>query len=472
MALDPKGAALGLHRFGFGPRAGSIAATAADPRGALVADIERPGATGITDTGLLTTQAGTRAVYESDAERFAREKLARRRGEAVPVEGMATPAAAGTSDMAIPMGVADPESLRHRLHLDEARARFDAAIDADVGFAERLVWFWSNHFCINTDVPVMAGAYEREAIRPQALGRFADLLLAVESHSAILLYLDNVQSVGPGSVGGINGDRGLNENLAREILELHTLGVRSVYTQADVVALANVLTGWTVVPVEAHPDHGGEFMFHRLLHEPGAQTVVGRIYADTGVEQGRAVLADLARHAATARHVATRLARHFVADVPPPALVERLARRFLDTDGDLKEVAKSLVLAPEAWGPEPQKIKRPGEWLVAALRAIGASDDIRHIAAAQAQLGEPLWRPPAANGFPDDNAAWIDGLSQRLDVANALVRRLSVDPDPGMVADAALGPLLCADTRRAMAQAESRAEALTILLMAPEFQKR
>ena len=221
-------------------------------------------------------------------------------------------------------------------------ARTDAAIDADIGFVERLVWFWSNHFCVNADATVMAGGYEREAIRPHVLGRFADMLQSVESHPAMLIYLDNAQSIGPDSVAGINRNQGLNENLARETLELHTLGVRTVYAQADVTNFSKVITGWTILPTVSNPDHGGEFVFNRRLHEPGPQTVIGNVYPDTGVEQGRTVLADLARHPATARHVSVKLARHFIADEPPPALVDRLTQRFLDTDGDLKEMASAL----------------------------------------------------------------------------------------------------------------------------------
>jgi uncharacterized protein (DUF1800 family) len=229
---------------------------------------------------------------------------------------------------------------------------------------ERLVWFWSNHFCVNFQGTVMAGAYEREAIRPHVLGRFADMLLAAESHPAMLIYLDNAGSIGPASVAGINRDRGLNENLAREILELHTLGVRTVYAQADVTNFAKVITGWTILPTIDNPDHGGEFVFNKRMHEPAPQTLIGNTYPDTGLEQGRSVLADLARHPATARHVAVKLTRHFIADDPPPQLVETLTRRFLETDGDLKEVTKALLGAPESWAPEQAKIsgRANGSW--------------------------------------------------------------------------------------------------------------
>jgi hypothetical protein len=208
----------------------------------------------------------------------------------------------------------------------------------------------------------MAGAYEREAIRPHVLGRFGDMLLAAEGHPAMLLYLDNARSIGPDSVAGLRQKRGLNENLAREILELHTLGVRTVYSQADVTNFAKVLTGWTILPTASDPDHGGEFVYLRRAHEPGSQMVVDNTYPDTGTAQGRAVLADLARHPATAKHVATKMAHHFIADDPPPALVERLTQRFLDTDGDLKEMAKAL-LAARSPAPSGQDQRPPnGLW--------------------------------------------------------------------------------------------------------------
>jgi uncharacterized protein (DUF1800 family) len=363
--------------------------------------------------------------------------------------------------------------LPQQLYLAEAKARFERALAADTGFAERLVWFWSNHFCVSADkVRPIAGAFEREAIRPHVLGRFADMLLAAESHPAMLLYLNNASSIGPNSVAGINRDRGLNENLAREILELHTLGVRTVYAQADVINFAKVLTGWTILPTLTNPDHGGEFVFLRRAHEPGPQTVIGTNYPDAGVEQGRAVLADLARHPATARHVATKLARHFVADDPPTPLVDRLTQRFLDTDGDLKEVTAALIAAPESWAAEQAKIKRPGEWIVAALRATEEPGDTVRIIRAQALLGEPLWRPPAPKGFSDDNTAWLDGLGQRLEIANSFARREGLAHEPEAVMEAALGPLASAETRQTLARAESRPQALTLLLMAPEFQRR
>jgi uncharacterized protein (DUF1800 family) len=475
MTADPKAlAALALHRFGMGP--GSIAAIAGDPRGALLAELERPGAGLIANAGLMTSGAANRAAFEFNAERNAKQRLEARRKEAAKQVAAAT----GMENTGMekqmeapPPAATPPETPMQQIFFSEAKAHFDAAIHAEIGFVERLVWFWSNHFCVNADATVMAGAYEREAIRPHVLGRFVDMLLAAESHPAMLLYLDNWQSIGPDSIAGINRNRGLNENLAREILELHTLGVRTVYTQEDVTNFAKVMTGWTILPTDTNPDHGGEFLFHRRMHEPGSQTVLGKPYRDTGVEQGRAVLTDLARHPATAKHIANKLARHFIADDPPPLLVERLTQRFTETEGDLWEIAKALVNAPEAWVPEQAKIKRPGEWNIARLRAAGLNGgDGRILVQAGTRLGEPLWRPPAPRGFPDDNAAWLDGLAHRLDTANAFSERVADRLDPQAMVDTALGPLASAETRRLVAGAETKAQALTFLIMAPEFQRR
>ena len=241
MAADPDKAALALHRFGFGPRAGSIAAIASDPQGALAAELDRPNAGQIVDPALLSSAAAFRAVFEFNAARAAQAKLVRPGSEAVePGVGPATQ----TADKPA-AGEPRPETVPQRNFLAEAKARIGAARDAEIGFVERLVWFWSNHFCVSLDTSAMAGGYEREAIRPHVLGRFVDLLLAAESHPAMLIYLNDAQSIGPNSVAGINRGKGLNENFAREILELHTLGVRTGYTQADVISFAKALTGWT-----------------------------------------------------------------------------------------------------------------------------------------------------------------------------------------------------------------------------------
>jgi uncharacterized protein (DUF1800 family) len=480
MALDSQTtAAIALHRFGLGPRSGSIAAIASDPRGALIAEIATPGAGWIAGHDLRTSGEAGRAAFAFQRARIEMLREARRTAKEADKQASdnkapgAEPAVAALpSDMKPTVGAAPQE-----IYLAEANARLATALAADIGFAERLVWFWSNHFCVSADkgqVRPFAGAFEREAIRAHLRSRFADMLRAVETHPAMLLYLDNARSIGPDSEAGKNRGRGLNENLAREILELHTLGVRTVYSQADVTNFAKVITGWTIVPLRQDPLHGGEFTFNPRMHEPGPQTVIGKVYADEGFEQGARVLADIARHPATARHIAAKLARHFVADDPPNALVERLSRRFMDTEGNLKELAKALVNAPEAWAVPRGKLKRPTEWIVGALRAVGTTTvpDIRPVVQAQNLLGEPLWRVPAPNGFGDDNATWVDGLSQRLDVANQLARRLGESVDPMDVFEATVAPIASADTRQTIARAESRPQALALLFMAPEFQRR
>ena len=289
----------------------------------------------------------------------------------------------------------------------------------------------------------------------------------------MLFYLDQNVSTGANSIAGINRTRGLNENLAREILELHTLGVRTGYTQGDVISFANVLTGWTLVPPGDNPEHGGEFTFNLRLHEPGAQKVLGKSYDDETVDQGRAVLRDLAANPATATHVATKMARYFIADAPAPALVERMAKAFLDTGGDLKEVAKTMVSSPEAWTMPATKLKRPSEWVVGIVRATGLTQaDPKRFTDGQALLGEPLWRPSSPKGFPDDEASWIDGMGRRLDIANNFAERVSVRVDPLDVIETVFGSSVSPEVKQAVGRAESRQQALVLLFMSSEFQRR
>jgi uncharacterized protein (DUF1800 family) len=461
-------AALALHRFGCGPMHDSISVIANDPRGALLSELDRPGA-GLVAGKLPTSAGAARAISDFRAEEQAKSKVAQR---AKKEAGMAS-----ATDAAISPPKPTGPPLPQQIFQNEAAARYAAAVNTDIGFVERLVWFWSNHFCISADKDIpTAGAYEREAIRTHVLGRFADMLIAVETHPAMLYYLDNTRSMGADSIAGINADKGINENLAREILELQTLGVHGGYSQVDVTSFANVLTGWTYVD-PADPAHGGEFLFNKRLHEPGEQIVLGKFYAEAGVDQGRAVLADLARHTATAQHLAQKLARHFVADQPPAPLVAKLAKAFMDSDGNLKSVAKALVTADEAWTPARTKLKRPSEWLVSMLRLVSAPWnmktpwDIGRVLAVQATLGESLWRPPAPNGWPDTEAAWIDGVPHRLDVANELAGHLP-SSDPAALLESGLGPLASHNTRETIARAESRTQALALLVMAPEFLRR
>ena len=473
-------AVLALHRFGMGPRPGSIAAIKADPRGALIAELEQPSAGQLAASALPSSSKAFRTVADANAKRQARATIAaREQKEAKKQQTQDAPSMQQASEqapgaMAAKIAAEAVPDPGRPIYLEEARLRIGAALGADIGFAERLVWFWSNHFCISADkIQSMSGAYEREAIRPHVLGRFADMLLAVEGHPAMLFYLDNLGSMGTNSVAGINRTRGLNENLARETLELHTLGVRSGYTQDDVISFANVLTGWTLLPAGDNPEHGGEFSFNPRLHEPGPQKVMGKVYEDDGVEQGRVVLRDLAAHPATATHLADKLARYFIADAPPPPLVERMAKVFLDTNGDLKETAKAMVSSDESWMQPASKLKRPSEWVVGMVRATGVMQvDPGRFTGGQALLGEPLWRPSSPKGYPDDQASWIDGMGRRLDVANNFAERVSGKVDPQEVIETVLGSSVSAEVKQAVGRAESRQQALALLFMSAEFQRR
>jgi uncharacterized protein (DUF1800 family) len=394
---------------------------------------------------------------------------------------------------------ADPEADGLRKYLRQSirddylamnSARLSLALTTASPFVERLVHFWANHFAVSVDkLPVigLAGFLEFEAIRPLVLGRFSDMLLAVEQHPAMLVYLDQAQSIGPGSQAGeyieMTGGKqgGLNENLAREIMELHTLGVRTGYTQADVTEFARALTGWTVSGLARGPARRliggtpGQFQFAEMMHEPGARTIIGRRYPQNGEEQARAILLDLAASPATAKHLATKLARHFAGDDPPPALVDRLSRAYLSSGGDLPTVYRALIGSPETWTPQPVKFKNPWEWSVSALRAIGLRELDQTIAAGiLKQLGQPTWQPGSPAGWDDIAASWAgpDALVRRVEVAQRFADRSGSAVDARALAENLYPGSLSDSTRTAIARAESPAEGLALLLVSPEFVRR
>lgn len=375
-----------------------------------------------------------------------------------------------------------------------ADARMNAALASDTGFAERLVHFWSNHFAVSIDkLPVLAlaGDYEFTAIRPHIMGKFSDLLFAAVTHPAMLLYLDQAQSIGPNSplaqriAARRNRELGLNENLAREILELHTLGVRTVYDQNDVTEFARALTGHTVGgmakgPIQrfmAQSGRDGDMQFFAPIHEPGDRQVVGRRYAQQGAAQARAILSDLATHPATARHIATKLAAHFVADVPPPALVARLEQAFLKSGGDLPTVYTALIDAPEAWAATQAKFKSPWDWVLSSLRAL----DIRDLPGREqqavgtfVQLGQPIWRPGSPAGFADTTENWAGGaaLMRRVEIANRLAERSANRVDARILAPLVLTGQAGKTTIESIARAESPSQGLALMLLSPEFLRR
>ncbi|MBB5751502.1 DUF1800 domain-containing protein [Prosthecomicrobium pneumaticum] len=445
------------HRFGLGPRPDDMERAPADMRAALVAELA-PAA-----LRLAGDLPDSRAAYGTLRD----DQMARaeRRAEAAPAM------AEGAAGMAMKNG----PSAAHRLYRAELAARLDRVGRAQIGFVDRLVMFWANHFAVQASkgelVRGLAGAFEREAIRPHVLGRFSDMLLAATTHPAMLVSLDNVLSVGPASPAGRRRDRGLNENHARELLELHTVGGDGGYTQDDVVALAKILTGWSFVrDVEA--EDAGRFVFEARAHEPGTQTVLGRRYAQEGRDQGEAVLRDLAGRPETARHIALKFARAFVADDPPAGLVERLAGRFTDTGGDLASLARALVEDEEAWTGR-DKFKTPQLFIWSALRALDAEVEPQMVIGALQALGQPLWDPPSPEGFHDDRATWLapDAITTRLEIAERLAGRAAIADEPADWAQAIFGATLSADTATAIARAESERQAFVLALMSPEFQR-
>jgi len=409
----------------------------------------------------------------------------------------AMPAAMTTGAAEMPQ--ADPQANAAKRYFRQAiqqdylvmnSARLDSALTTSSPFVERLVHFWANHFAVSIDkLPVigLAGLLEFEAIRPHVLGRFSDMLLAVEQHPAMLVFLDQAQSIGPESQAGMfaamrgRKQLGLNENLAREIMELHTLGVRTGYSQADVTEFARALTGWTVSGLGRGPaarligGSPGQFQFAALLHEPGARMIMGKRYDEEGEAQARAVLLDLAASPATAKHIATKLARHFAGDDPPPALVERLSKAYLASGGDLPTVYRTLIQSPEPWAPKPLKFKNPWEWTVSALRAVGSNElDPKMAAGVLRQLGQPTWQPGSPAGWDDIAASWAgpDALVRRVEVAQRIGAKAASTIDARSLAEKLFPQSLSDATRTAIARAESPADGLALLLVSPEFVRR
>lgn len=479
-------AALAVTRFGLGARPGEIAAVMADPRGWLEAQI-RPGGARNPEGQFFGSEARMQQLL--DYNELARE---RRRDEG---EGEGE----GEADARFE-ALRDSRRVLTEQTGEEFLARAQLAATTPEGFAERWALFWANLFTVSAtkfQSAVLLGQYEREAIRPHVFGRFEDLTLAAEQHPAMLLYLDQAQSVGPNSVMGARREAGLNENLAREIMELHTMGADGGYSQADVTELARALTGWSVPTprnLAAAAETGGGrrrrrqaraealagergrngFVWREVMHEPGARTVMGRRYSQEGRAQGEAILRDLARHPATARRLARRIAAHFVADQPPESLVARLESAWTGSGGDLAVVARALIAAPEAWGPEAGKIKTPWEFVISTHRALGISPPrVQPLNQALESMGQPAWRAPSPEGWPDTAADWVgpDALVKRLNWAQAVADRVP-GYEPVSVAEAALGPRLGEASYQAVARAGSRSESLTLFLMSPEFQRR
>ncbi|MBW4981038.1 DUF1800 domain-containing protein [Mameliella sp. CS4] len=346
---------------------------------------------------------------------------------------------------------------------------------------ERLESFWADHFTARgkANVMIQAGSpYVESAIRPHLAGRFEDMLIAVTTHPLMLHYLDQHASAGPNSPQALKypGKKGLNENLAREVLELHTLGVDGPYTQTDVRQLAELLTGL------AFTAEGGTD-FRRPLAEPGAETVLGKNYGGdhpARLEDIHAALRDLARHPVTARHVAGKLAVHFVADTPEAELVSAMETAWLDTNGDLMAVYRAMLDHPAAWDPRPANAKQPLDFIASACRALDVPQDMlrKRVGIALIQpmrlMGQVWQQPPGPDGLPEADDAWLtpQGLAARLQWGFAMPQALlGALPDPRDFVETALGSRAPAEVRFAAGAAETRADGIGVVLASPAFQR-
>jgi len=455
---------IAASRFGYGARRGDLQTIGSDAEGWLQAQIAngpRP-----LDAANPTDLPSSREVLAELPSYRADIFAARQSGRAVALQ--------------------EAQRARGRFlrshYVRQADARFRRAVATDAPFRERLVHFWTNHFAVSSEkrpVQAIAGTFENEAIRPNVTGPFVDMLLAAEQHPAMILYLDNQASTGPSSrvaqIAVRDGRSvGLNENLAREILELHTLGVDGGYTQRDVTVFAEALTGWSIALGEADTGLAGSFRFRPGTHEPGAKTILGSDYPDTGQGQAREVLERLARHPSTARFLALKLARHFVADNPPGPLVERMAARYLETGGELAMVYEVLIESEETWLEPFTKFKTPTDLVVSTYRALDTyPGDPARVIGTLSTLGQRPFTPGSPAGWGDSSADWDggDALIKRIEWLAALSRR-APPRDVRELATEIVGPLLSRQTEAGIAAAADSGQALALLLASPEFQRR
>ena len=470
-------ASIALNRFGLGARPDD---RVGDPRGWLADQLQRYQAHPAALAAMASTREGADVIARFKDYREETRRENRRRKRMAGAEGKAT-ADAGTNMMRSPARKAYGQDVA-ALYAASAAARLNAALVTDTPFTERLVHFWANHFAVGTRNAIgraLSGGYERDAIRPHILGNFRDLLRAAEQHPLMLFYLNQANSIGVDSPEGLRRSKndGMNENLAREIMELHTLGVQGGYTQQDVVEFARALTGWTA-PQLARTDLDGTpgaFGFDAQRHQPGTRTVLGKTYAEGGREQAEGILDDLARRPATARHLATKLTRHFAGSPEPQAMVDRLATAYTRSDGDLSAVYRALIASPEAWVERPLRFRTPWEWVIATMRAAGT----RQVPASTAmalldQLGQPTWRPRQPSGWDDIDASWAapDALIRRVEAAERMAGAKSEPVDARRIAEAIYPGALSPVTAQAVSRAESPAQALALLFVSPEMMRR
>jgi uncharacterized protein (DUF1800 family) len=467
-------AVIAANRFGLGARQGELKTIGSGARDWLAEQVRGSRRTPDAISSLPSSAQAFRDFLEGQE---ARRENKKKKAQSTPEAEVAQRVVQGVRQKLVP------------LYLDQVAARYRVATATREPFRERLVHFWTNHFAVSADkaaVTGLAGTLENEAIRPHIAGRFVDMLMAVESHPAMIFYLDNQASIGPHSRlaeraahRARQNDRKLdiNENLAREIMELHTLGVNGGYTQADVTTFALALTGWSIGggrgPLKA--GEPGKFEFRDAIHEPGARTILGKRYGEDGVAQPRAILKDLAAHSSTATHLATKLVRHFVADDPPADAVAQVARVFRDSEGDLPAVHRALLAIPAVWQAPPPKFKTPHEFVVSTFRMFDyVPPEPKLVAAPFELLGQRPYSPGSPAGWPDTADRWDgpDALLKRIEWATAVGERVGARYQPIDLGAQSLGDSFQEHTRVAVSRASSAAQGVTLLLVSPEFQRR
>ena len=471
---------IAANRFGLGAKPGDLADIGDSPRDWLLEQVQKP-------QPLLNAAGDIPSSKDAILKQQEYRRQTQRQNQQARQNGLPPPA--GNIQMLV-------QELRP-MYEEHLAARLTQAMESDSPFYERLVHFWSNHFAVSADNGQSFGTVatlEFEAVRPNITGTFGDMLLAVEQHPAMLTYLDNVLSIGPNSKVGSNASRrarnrkvDINENLAREIIELHTLGVDGGYTQEDVTTFAKVITGWGIGGNgNVGPNNGvsngtpGEFYFNPNTHEPGAQTLLGKTYKQNGVAQGETVLQDFAHHPSTARFIATKLTRHFIADDPPAAAVDRISKAFMDSGGHLPTVYAALVHSVEAWQEPLAKYKTPNDFILSMYRAINFKPQqtqrrrTQQIAGPFIILGQEPFQPGSPAGWPDTAQAWSGGeaLFKRIELAVTTGNNIGNRIDPELLAQAIMGPVVSDQTLTGISRAESGAQGIAMLFSSPEFMRR
>ncbi len=436
---------MAASRFGLGPRPGELAQIGADERDWLKAQIQRETP---QPMAFLNLPKSEDSVLEMSNARRSSVKAFQ-----ATVDRLASANAPA-----------------------ELKARIDVMTTSEVPLRERLVQFWSNHFTVSREQPKvlpLAGAYEREVIRPYVFGRFENLLLAAIRHPAMLMYLHNQFSFGPNSTLGQRVPN-FKEDLAQAILAQHTVGPNGPYGPDDVNALARMLTGWSHGGLGASGPHDGRFRFRETGHEPGPKTFMGRTYPESGLQEAEHALTFLAGHHATAHFIATKLVRHFVADDPPAAAVKHLTQIFYDTQGDLAAVSSALVDLPAAWVEPLAKVKTPYELVVSTLRALDHQDfGARFFMRALDELGQQAYGARSPAGWSDRAKNWIvsDALVRRIEWAREVASRMPHTIDPNGLAEVAIGPVASRSTRHIISQAPSVEAGIALVLASAEFQR-